>query len=548
MRVVVGVLVALLLAAPARAERLESHMVPVSATDENGRLVAIDTDVRLPDGAAPRRGWPVVALFHGGGGTKTSAFDVNAAKAFAARGYATILYSARGHGASGGQTTIVGPKEVGDAFDVLGWALDRYPLDRRRMALWGYSQGGLHTNLVHGWADSRQLNPRGLRFRAVMPSSTPDRVFEALVEHGVVKLSFGAALIALYSTSARPAPQVDRWIATGLVDQPAAYGAGAICDTTGHDAPASTMKADLAWRSMGCRPRRLGLPTFWAQQFDDALFPGDMAVRALRARRHRFDRLTFNTGGHGAPAQAKTPVAQTLARQVRWLGAVLRRRRPPGPRVVFYARDPSVSVPYAVKQWPESAWVRRTARRWPPRGSRPVELTLASGGALGPGTAASSTLAATAADTSNDSAATAAAQAIPNGTTITGALPRLAGPGSAAEFRSAPFTRRRLLAGAAVLRGTWTPLSADSQVTFQLLDEAPDGTLTLLDRGVRGVRGAVPGQPAGIVVRGHPTAALLQPRHRLLLRVAAGDASFYKAYAGGLGGVLSDGRLRISLR
>jgi ABC-2 type transport system ATP-binding protein len=535
MRLALVLAALLVLAAPARAEHLESHMVPVTAPDEQGGAVTIDTDVRLPDGAAPRRGWPVVVLFHGGGGTKSGDFDAGAARAFTARGYATVIYSARGHGASGGRTTVAGPKEVRDAFDVLGWALDRYPLDRRRLALWGYSQGGLHTNLVHAWANDPDLNPRRLRFRALMPGNTPDRVFPALVEHHVVKLSFGLALVALYSTSARPAPQVDRWIATAAADQPAAYGAGAICDTTGHDTPTSTMKADLAWRSMGCRPQRLGLPTFWSQALDDALFPTDMAVRALRVRRNRYDRLTLNTGGHGAPVQAERPARGVLARQIAWLGAVLHHRRPPGPRVVFYARDTAVPVPYGAKQWPATAWVRRKARRWPPRAARPFALELGT-----------TPLAGATADLQDDSAATAAAQAIPNGTTITGALPRLAAPGSAAEFRAAPSLRTRLLAGTAVLHGTWTPASADTQVTFQLLDQAPDGTLTLLDRGVQGLRGALPGQPVGVTVRGHPIAALIRPQHRVLVRVAAGDGSFYKPYPGALGGLLEDARLAMA--
>jgi predicted acyl esterase len=257
-----------------------------------------------------------------------------------------------------------------------------------------------------------------------------------------------------------------------------------------------------------------------------------MALRAMRVRRSRYDRLTLNTGGHGAPAQAEGPAKGVLARQIAWLGAVLHHRRPPGPPVVFYARDTSVAVPYGAKQWPAGAWRRRSAKRWPPRAAQPFALELA------PTPLAGATV-----DLQDDSAGTAAAQAIPNGTTITGALPRLAAPGSAAEVRGTASPRTRLLAGTPVLRGTWTPAGADSQVTFQLLDEAPDGTLTLLDRGVMGIRGALPGQAAGVTVRGHPIAALIRPGHRLLLRVAAGDGSFYKPYPGALGGVLADARL-----
>jgi ABC-2 type transport system ATP-binding protein len=507
----------------------------VSAPDENGAAVAIDTDVRLPDGAAPRRGWPVVALFHGGGGTKSGEFDSKAAAAFTAHGYATILYSARGHGASGGQTTVAGPKEIRDAFDVLNWAIAKYPLDRKRIALWGYSQGGLHTNLAQAWSRDRELNPERLRFRALMPSSTPDKVFDALIDHNVVKLSFGVALVALYSTSARPAPQVDRWIATAAADQPAAFGAGGDCDTSGHDTPTSTLKADLAWRSMGCRPQRLGLPTFWLQQFDDALFPVHMAAQSMRVRRHRYDRLTLGTGGHAAPSASNAHAAEVLDRQITWLGAVLRHRRPPGPRVVYYARDPAVTVPYATRQWPDGAWVRRTARRWPPRVVRVTRVAVPD-----------ATLAGTAADPQHDSAATGAAAAIPNGTTITGALPALETPGAATEVRAPVLTGE--VAGRPVLRGTWTPLSPDSQVDIQLLDEAPDGTLTFLSRGAFGIRGALPGQPLRVTVRGTAIAVLVRPGHRLLLRVAAADASFYKPFAGALGGTLADAELRVPVR
>ncbi|HYF28299.1 MAG TPA: CocE/NonD family hydrolase [Baekduia sp.] len=544
------VLAALLAAAaPAAAGQRSTHRVGVTAPDEAGQPVALDVDVRVPDGAAPERGWPLVALFHGGGGTKDSAFDARAAEAFTARGSVTVLYTARGHGGSSGQTTVIGPKEVRDLFDVLGWVLDRHPIDRARLALWGYSQGGLHTNLAQAWATDRALNPRRLRFAAVLPSSTPDRVFDALVEHGVVKLSFGAALVALYSTSARPSPQVHRWIATAAADQPPLYGTGGPCDMTGHDTPTSTMRADLAWRSMACRPHRLGLPTFWLQQFDDALFPAEMAVRTLRRRPHRADRLVLGTGGHGAPGAAPSAAGDALRAQVDWLDAVLAGRAPAGPAVTYYARDTQVRAAHGIRQWPEGAWVRRDAPSWPPPGVRLRRLVLARGAALEPGGPPATTpLAGTAVDVRHDSAATTAAQALPNGTTLTGAMPALAPPGGEAVFASRPHLRTRELAGTPVLHGTWTPAGPDSQLVVRLFDEAPDGTRTLLSRGVAGLRGALPGHARQVRVRAGAVAALLHAGHRLVLRVAAGDATFYKPFPGAVGGVLADARLAVPLR
>jgi hypothetical protein len=43
-------------------------------------------------------------------------------------------------------------------------------------------------------------------------------------------------------------------------------------------------------------------------------------------------------------------------------------------------------------------------------------------------------------------------------------------------------------------------------------------------------------------------AAILRPGHRLLLRIAASDASFYKPFPGSLGGTLDAAVLRVPIR
>ena len=62
-------------------------------------------------------------LFHGGGGEKANPYDAKRARVFAKHGYGALIYSARGHGASGGETTVAGPAEMRDLFDVGAWAL-----------------------------------------------------------------------------------------------------------------------------------------------------------------------------------------------------------------------------------------------------------------------------------------------------------------------------------------------------------------------------------------------------------------------------------------
>jgi ABC-2 type transport system ATP-binding protein len=156
-------------AAPAAAASVSTYSVPVTQPDEAGLPVSIDTDVYVPDGAAPAGGWPLVLVFHGGGGSKSGGFEVGRARELARHGYASILYSARGHGSSGGQLTAFGPKEMHDLFDVTAWALGiggrdapahpDFHLDRSRIASFGESQGGLHTNLGEVYAHDPGIDP-----------------------------------------------------------------------------------------------------------------------------------------------------------------------------------------------------------------------------------------------------------------------------------------------------------------------------------------------------------------------------------------------------
>src|SRR6476620_8371145 len=131
-------------AAPASAAvRKLTFQVPVRAADETGAKVTLDTDVYLPDGRAPKRGRPLVEVFHGGGSEKSNSFDAGHAKYFASHGYVSLIYSQRGNGNSNGLEAVAGPNEVRDLCDVTHWALQHrdWRVDARRIALTGYSQG-----------------------------------------------------------------------------------------------------------------------------------------------------------------------------------------------------------------------------------------------------------------------------------------------------------------------------------------------------------------------------------------------------------------------
>ena len=366
---------ALLAGVPAHAGAavtVSTYSVPVTTPDSLGASVSLDTDVYVPDGTPPPTGFPLLDIFHGGGSTKDNGYDAAHARTFADNGYVVVSYSARGHGNSGGQTSVAGPAEIRDLFDVTAWALSHpdFHIDRTRIALSGYSQGGLHTNLGQVWSNDPSINPYGISFRALEPGNTPDLVFEALVPNSVLKLSYGVGLIGTYfggSTQGKLAPVVDKWLATAAADAPQLYGSGDRCDRSTHDTATSTMQQDLAWRSVGCQPERLGLPWLWAQAFDDGLFTPHMAITMWRqAPNPDKHRLYLSMGGHAAPAADQSVEQDKLDTQRRFLDAVMKGQPLPGPNVVYWTRDPTVEVPAGSYAYPAGAWRRQTAGRWPP--------------------------------------------------------------------------------------------------------------------------------------------------------------------------------------
>jgi esterase/lipase len=126
--------VLLLWAAPAHAMSKESG----SRTMPDGTSLAYD--VYVPDGAAPAGGWPGVVVLHGLGGTKDSMAAI--AQVFAAKGYAALAYSARGHGTSTGNVELAGPTETQDERAMESWFAGRTDVSDTQVGVWGISYGG----------------------------------------------------------------------------------------------------------------------------------------------------------------------------------------------------------------------------------------------------------------------------------------------------------------------------------------------------------------------------------------------------------------------
>ena len=92
-----------------------------------------------PDGAAPAGGRPGVLVLHGLASNRGSVDPI--AAAFANAGYSVLAYDARGHGASGGEITLAGPREVADLRALRNAFAARSEVSDR-IGAWGISYGG----------------------------------------------------------------------------------------------------------------------------------------------------------------------------------------------------------------------------------------------------------------------------------------------------------------------------------------------------------------------------------------------------------------------
>ena len=106
-----------------------------------------------PDAAPPPAGYPAIVLFHGLAQKRQDLAAV--AQRFDGQ-FAVLAFDARGHGQSGGLTSISGPREVADARAVFQQLAARPEIDDAKIGAWGISMGGgtVLRSLVEGvpWA------------------------------------------------------------------------------------------------------------------------------------------------------------------------------------------------------------------------------------------------------------------------------------------------------------------------------------------------------------------------------------------------------------
>ena len=254
----------------------------------------LDTRLEIPPGAGP---FPLVALIHGYGGSKTSSGDI--AARLLADGYAILRYSTRGFGDSWGQVNLADlHAEIGDLRSMIGQVVDEknYALNPGAVAVAGASYGGGHSWLALVAPTFRTPKKNIVRIRAVIPIAPWSDLLYSLLPNGRpnnsldglggLKLSYVNGLYGsgIRHNPARPYPNYPdyfiAWHAYINATEPSSADPMWQSITSGLTVGRSIWWQRSFWQRVIGGSR---IPVFQVQGFTDDLFPLPEAKRMLLA-------------------------------------------------------------------------------------------------------------------------------------------------------------------------------------------------------------------------------------------------------------------------
>ena len=526
---------------PAQAadERVVETVLSVPGTPEAGQPVALDATLLTTDPAVAR---PAIVLAHGLGGTKDD--SLSTARSLARDGYAVLVYTARGFGASGGLIHLDDPDHEGrDAVAMVDAAAARPEVERVGddpvVGFAGVSYGGAVA------LEAAALDPR---IDAIVPAFTYADLTSALVPQqrvdggpgsladvtptggtGVLKAAWAAALFTgtasagsspgdggsggqpTASLCGRFAPDVcAAYVSsarTGIPDD-------ALLALTRHSSPAGLL-------------HRVHAPTLMIQGEDDTLFGLDQADRVMRGLPATTPAATaWVPGGHDGDISVDAQLDQVTA----WFDRYLKHEESGTPVPTFAVTVPETSL---VGQGDDDGPALRvlTSDTYPGRGSagpatRTVPLDGGEQTVVNPAGARPGALTNLPGSGAALGAATAAA-----------GYPLAVLPGQSATFSSVPVTRPYDLVGSGRVRVAVTSSSTEAVLYASVWDLGPDDPQThrptstvLPGRAVAPVRvtGLTPGRATTVEVALPVVSHTVPVGHRLRLVLATTDS----AYAG----------------
>lgn len=193
MRRVVPALALAALAATLPARASDPWAARYDAMVEMSDGVRLDASLYVPPGDGP---FPVIVRQHGGGSNKDNEYDRGYGLRALGRGFALLMYSHRGHGASEGSFDFFAYRTTRDFSEVLDW-VETTPaapvVDTANVGASGYSQGGGESLLPAAF---------DARVRAVAVGNTFADLNHALNPDDCFKFSFATGIfLAAYKVS-----------------------------------------------------------------------------------------------------------------------------------------------------------------------------------------------------------------------------------------------------------------------------------------------------------------------------------------------------------
>jgi putative CocE/NonD family hydrolase len=476
--------------------------------------VPLDASLYIPQQPVVRR-VPLIVRQHGGGSNKDSPFDVNyGLRAVKTGRFALLMYSARGHGNSGGLFDFFGPRTTQDFSEMLDWVAAQYGdrINTNNVGAAGYSQGG---------GESLLPAIRDPRVKVLAVGNTFADLNHALNPNDAFKFAFatGIFLGAYTSTASR----VDDTLALR-------WGTTFYSDTEDLGTPLlPSTTEDLASRSPQTHVDALiarRVPVFWTNAWEDQLFPADHPERMLAVlEAHGVPiHYWFASGGHAAGASFEPEEIAREQAMLDWFEQHLN-----GINRGFGLR-PKVDYWQRVTGDPRKPgeWEHHTAAAWPLPGARMKRFYPRADGALAGEPAADSETATlindyASANVANDALVLEVANNVPGMGAVLEQIPEGANPLDTITFASEPLAQPLNAVGAPVV----IVAQASTHTTVQQLSvkvwDLGDGGAQLIWRGaVSGPLGDEVSFPLW------PNAHRFEPGHRMVLTISSVDFPTFK--------------------
>lgn len=301
--------------------------------------VVLDATITIPAGTIPSGGFPGVILVHGYGGSKRDMEIL--ASILATYGYASLAYSVRGQGSSGGYSTTSGETERLDLNEVIQHFRTHQGINPDRMGVAGGSQGG-----IHAWM-AAVFRMAGVR--AVVPTYATPHFASDLIPGNCVSQALARELSL---GSVRYAP--DRDVVKDLI----------IRDDY------EDLQAYIASHDLERLLDSVQIPVFQGLGWKDALFPVNAGIRAAASLSARGIPIWsyYGTGGHSEPLNINE-LTFMITRSIEWLDHWLMDLPldQAGVPLVFYADD-------------RPEWPHHVTPVWPPEPASMVRLYVESDG------------------------------------------------------------------------------------------------------------------------------------------------------------------------